>query len=464
MPSATGSGSSRIRAGTRRNDFLEMRNIVRHKTGKEKSIAGGLARLFLFVVTAFAVLSTANPAARAQCTDCSCVSAEHLITRLLISQQHLQTRTHIFNEFTAQQSWLLEWVWRGNILPALQMMTEQIVTTAMLQVAAIGTMVDAKEQLETQRLFQELTARAHKDYQPSTGMCTIGTAARSLADSERRAQYTAFVLSQRSQDRQMGNMNTSASSGSTLDLESRMEQFKRRHCDIKESNNGLDSLCGASAPSESVGRDIDYNRLIETPLTMAVDFSDTETTRDEEDLIALNNNLYAHKVFERMPETSAQDPDKRAKILDQRAVIAKRSVIENSFHTIAGMKARGSASGAADTAKYIGVVLKNLGVKETDVPDMIGDRPSYYAQMDVLTKKIYQQPEFYTDLYDTPANVDRKGVALEAIGLMQDFDIWQSYLRTEAMLSVWLDLELSKRQDEVQNATGKLQASGGGSK
>jgi hypothetical protein len=46
-------------------------------------------------------------------------------------------------------------------------MTEQLSAVAMQQMEIIGTFLDAKQQLETQRLFQEMAAQAQKDYTPS---------------------------------------------------------------------------------------------------------------------------------------------------------------------------------------------------------------------------------------------------------------------------------------------------------
>jgi hypothetical protein len=80
--------------------------------------------------------------------------------------------------------------------------------------------------------------------------------------------------------------------------------------------------------------------------------------------------------------------------------------------------------------------------------------------MQILTKRIYQQPDFFVDLVDHPANTERKKVAMQAIGLMQNFDMWQSHLRTEAMLSVMLEMEIMKAQEEVQNRINKLKPGG----
>ena len=137
---------------------------------------------------------------------------------------------------------------------------------------------------------------------------------------------------------------------------------------------------------------------------------------------------------------------------------------EASFYTILGLKSEGTpasdnASSSADVAKYMNVILKQLGIPvitggSNDDPDaklFLGDRPSYDAQMEFLTKHIFQNAAFYTNLYDTPANVARKRVALQALGLIQDFDTLQSNLRTEMSLSQALELEVIKLQRDVVN-------------
>ena len=76
--------------------------------------------------------------------------------------------------------------------------------------------------------------------------------------------------------------------------------------------------------------------------------------------------------------------------------------------------------------------------------------------MEVLTKKIFQRPEFFTDLYDKPANVARKGVAIQAIALMQDRDLFKSNLRNEAMMSILVELELLRAQEIVRNEANRV--------
>jgi hypothetical protein len=74
----------------------------------------------------------------------------------------------------------------------------------------------------------------------------------------------------------------------------------------------------------------------------------------------------------------------------------------------------------------------------------------------MLTKKVYQQPEFYTNLYDAPANVERKSAAIHAIKLIQDMDKFNSVLRSEQNLSVLLELYLEEMQTGVINVDSEV--------
>ncbi len=431
-----------------------------------------------FIRTAFCtalLLLTAGTLAptRAACVTCAVVIPANQMTRQVMQQQHDETRAHFRAEFDSWENWL-ETTFLDAFMPPeyLVHLTEQLTVTMAYQVFAIGTLLDAKQELEVQRIFQKKVAEAHRDYQPSVGVCTVGTTIRSLAAAERRAETTTFVLSQRAQDRQLGNMHAAAAGGGNNDKTSRLKQFRRRYCDTLDNNNTFMRVCltGNGGRQATLNKDIDYNRTIDSFHTMNIDFTDNVLTGDEEDVMALASNLYSHEVFNRIEETvyNNTSPTERADrlriLLEQRQIVAKRSVAENSYNTIVGMKSSGSPAAAnatvgssVDTARYLRVILEQLGMSAADITLFLGERPSYFAQMEVITKKAFQQPGFYADLYDKPANVDRKKVALQAISLMQDFDTWQSYLRTEALLSVLLELEVVKYQGDLENPKGGIQ-------
>lgn len=106
---------------------------------------------------------------------------------------------------------------------------------------------------------------------------------------------------------------------------------------------------------------------------------------------------------------------------------------------------------------YMKAMLRELGITDRnasgstddEINAFMGLRPSYYAQMEVLTKKIYQSPEFYSSLYDKPANVDRIGAAIDAIALMNLRDRYQSTLRREMITAVMVEEKLAPEIEDV---------------
>lgn len=144
-----------------------------------------------------------------------------------------------------------------------------------------------------------------------------------------------------------------------------------------------------------------------------------------------------------------------------RGILAKRSVAQNSFNAIIGLKSEGTPSSVDLGENHMSVVMRQLGMNDDDeIRQYLHDRPSYYAQMELLTKKLYQTPQFYTNLYDKPANIDRTRAAMRAIGLMQNMDMYNSRLRNEMLLAVMTELEIARAQRVINDRIGSLRASG----
>jgi len=223
-------------------------------------------------------------------------------------------------------------------------------------------------------------------------------------------------------------------------------------------------VCVAGGPTGlTMNNDIDYLRTILMPRTLNADFTDTTLTGDEEDVLAMSNNLYSHDLFDNISNLLGFERTNQNAYLDVRSVVAKRSVAEAPFDALVGMKVMGPAdsspTGTVKTAAYLGILLDELGMPKTEIPIWLGDRPSYMAQLEMVAKKIYQRPEFYTELYESPANVKRRSVAMQAISTMMDRDIYNSYIRSEAVMSVLLETKLIPVQQEVGNKMGHLKPS-----
>ena len=369
--------------------------------------------------------------------------------------QSVNTIKHITDEFIKHREWMVKEFWEAKLLPGLMLMTEQLTVAGMQQVQIIGTFFDAKHQLETQRLFQELTAQAHKDYHPSEGLCTFGTNMRSLAASDRNVEFTAQVLSERALARQTLQSDTVAGPLGA-DAASRFNQFMTTYCDPKDNAGTLEGLCGTGGKDARRNKDINFTATLSVPTTLQMDMTVGATgdrNRDDaQDILALAANLYGHKPLPIVPRATLNFEDDAPSgglrvYQDARALVAKRIVAHNSFAAQAAQKAMGEK----EVAPYLTALLKEMGIPEKDIEEMLGERPSYDAQMKVLTQKLFQNPNFYTDLYDKPANVRRKAVAIQAINLMQKRDTFRTLLRTEANLSMLLEMEVANEQRRLAN-------------
>jgi hypothetical protein len=231
-----------------------------------------------------------------------------------------------------------------------------------------------------------------------------------------------------------------------------MMQYRADYCETEDMSEALEPLCNVTS-DDRINRDVDYTRLIDDSVTLELDFTDeNDATHDESDVFALAANLYGNVVQQAIPEASLRDPvsgrmntDALYAYMDMRALIAKRSVAHNSYAAIAAMKSQGGE----EVRPYLEAILREMGIQDDEITRMLGTRPSYYAQMEILTKKIYQNPSFYANLYDKPVNVDRQIAAMKAIDMIQKRDIYRSLLRSEAITSVMLESSVSSRQSEL---------------
>lgn len=267
------------------------------------------------------------------------------------------------------------------------------------------------------------------------------------------------------------------------------------------ATTGLELACDHDGPGGSttagaetynrINRDIDYTRLIEEPRALDVDFTDNtlntsnilivapvlDQPGDEEDVLAMSKNLYGAQVLTRSISRKAMSKSAAQRLyLALRSVAAKRSVAQASYNAIVGLKSVGSSYEQPNTTvgihpsaqpvvmlqqktlRFMAAIMDqllpaspaNIG---NNIFDILGYSPSYYSQLEILAKRIYQNPDFYANLYDTPANVSRKKVAMRAIELMVDREIYESQLRKEMSVSVLL---AAKLRQEHRSANKRL--------
>jgi hypothetical protein len=339
-----------------------------------------------------------------------------------------------------------------NYDTALMMMGEQLSVVMHQYVQIIGSFLDAKSQMDTQRVYQRLTAQAHKDYHPSEQMCRFGSYIKSVADVDRNAAQTKQAINKALMESYKGVQYNSTGESVGLDMKSRIKQYRQIYCDPADNNNGMKAMCGNGGKKQRMNKDIDFTRTANFPLSLDIDFTNGNDTKDEEDVLALATNLYWPSAMNHAHEKGiARDP---IRYMDLRRLYALNNVAHNSFAHYIGMKAEGPNDSSDGGGRYMRAFLKELGMSYTDARELLGGSPSYYAQMEVLTKKIYQSPHFYTNLYDKPANVKRIGVTLDAIKLMQMRDLQEASMRREMLTSALIEEALTEPINKINTAIG----------
>lgn len=368
-----------------------------------------------------------------------------------------KTIPHITDEFIQHREWLIKIVWEAHLLPAMMLMTEQISTMALHQTLMIGSFFDAKHQMESQQLLAELQAEAHKNYHPSEGMCEFGTNTRSIAASDRKSQITQIALSARASQRQLLSGDIISVGGSPDDLRSRLDQLQNRYCNPADMGGGFADFCQGTDPS-LYNDDINYTAKVDNEKTLEIDFTDNIVTEDEEAVLALSANIYGHITMPRIPPSVMSDENGditgRTRgaytFMKLRSLAAKRSVAQSALAAQVGMRSQGEDS----VKPYMEAILKEMGLQQGDIDVILRDKPSYYAQMELLTKKLYQRPNFYSNLYDKPVNVDRKTASMMALGIMQRRDMYESQLRSEMITAVFLEQKLKPLEELYSNEVG----------
>ncbi len=369
-------------------------------------------------------------------------------------------RGYIKSEIDLHEKWLVDTFWKKKLEPALVSMSNDINKGLVNQATQLGSFVNAQGSIEKQRMLQELTAETASNFAPSEQLCRYGSLGLSLAATEEKARADRLFLMDRSLARQLGQTNSVAAGGSQADIRARTKNVLARYCNKADNGGENTKLCQTNGEDRFLNADINYAKTFDSKPTLDIDYGSTGavTTDDEKDILALADNIFASDLFPRPKAGDLEGDgalnDARLAVMDMRALIAKRSVAENSFNTLVSMKARGSGADSSGnplgSTKYAQNVMKELGIKDADIEAYLGKAPSYDAQMEVLTKKLYQSPSFYVNLMENPTNVDRQFAAMQSFGLMQQRDIFDSIIRSEMLLSLIVELEVAKYQDDAQ--------------
>ncbi len=359
--------------------------------------------------------------------------------------------------------WYLDFFFDTKLGTKISEVNRQVVAAIKTETAMFGSFFDASNNLKAQGDLQRLSARSANNYQSSEALCRFATLSQSLGASEANSNAIRLAMADRSIERQTARLNTAAGGaiegevqpGQQADKYSRWDQYIGTFCDPNDFAQGRSSdpqgICTTTNANRS-DRDIDFIRTVAVPDNLDLQITEPET-EDVGNVNALANNLYAQDIVNNaasaqlLDPTDSQNDDNIRKQMLQRSSIAKHAVAENSFASIVAMK----ASGTVQTTEYFKKLLLELGLSQDDVDRIVKDNPSYYTQMEILTKKLYQTPTFYINLVENPVAVRRQQAAMKSFELMQQRDIYKSMARTEMLMAVLLEIYASREA----GATGK---------
>jgi|TARA_R110002126_G_scaffold13118_7_gene57174 hypothetical protein len=383
--------------------------------------------------------------------------------------------------------------WEAMVKPQLQIMTMELTAATMAFSAPLGPMFDAQSLNNTVTRMQTLSAETARNQIPAVSMCQFASLSKSLASTQVVQKETTRAVSIQNLKRTTLNKELQSSKSTNDDAKARLAQFKAKYCigitGASEFGGLLGTICAAPAPANASAapalgtrkrnKDINFTQTLGLPKTISTalypgPYGPTESLSQLEDIMALSKNLYGSASMS--PATKDNLTPKSSEtahfnVLKRRALQAKRNVAQHSFANYVGLKAATDRADGSELSikPHVENLLSALGVDNsannqyTDYFAKAGNgltdsSPSYWTQMEVLTKTLYQDPRFYANLYDNPANVKRQQAAMRAIELMQERDIHETTLRTETLLSLWLDSELDTHGQNIVQDWANMKA------
>lgn len=321
----------------------------------------------------------------------------------------------------------------------------------------IGKIMDATTQNKAQLALQQSGAASYSTFTPSDSLCRFGTLARSMAASNTTADETMLSLSSMMLGRALHRKGENGTAPQS-DFFGQLQNISNLYEDPMD-NDGTPvtkgctpGSAGCTADPARINKDIDAMQTLLIPQTINMNTKDGSITPDEQDVMTLLTYLSGQEAMDTL---SRDDLDRRGttdiKMLyqDIRHIAARRGVVNASLSSYVAQKAKGGKQAGL----YLASVMTEMGLSDAQAVNYIGtdqnSGPSYSAQMNTLTKAIYQNPNYYVGLMDKPANIGRNQVSMQAFKLMQRRDMFEGGLRREMLLSQLLEMEIAAQQKQM---------------
>ncbi len=362
-------------------------------------------------------------------------------------------RNYVQDFFTdVRNEYFLDQFVTDLVEPALKKKTQQISQNDQQESNAIGAIQDARAANDQATEIGVAQADTALDYAPHPFIGQMATYTRGLALSSEAIRQSRLLRGAAGTADLLAASGTLSAKGGGAVEDWRLKNLKDLYVDPEQQGGYLRELVGGD---QRVNRDLDIAKTLMGRETLDINFEDSTLTEDERDFLALKENLLPSDAMEnsRMRDLGTTE----ANLTDLPALLsltARREMIDRTINTIAGQRAQGSDV----STQEMQALLRQLGYSD-DSPEMkdVSGKASYEAHMDILTRRVFQNPNMYSNLIANPVALRRILVSQNAVRNMQQFDIYASTTRAEDLTAMWAWLETRQQFNKAQAALNEVQ-------
>ncbi len=313
-------------------------------------------------------------------------------------------------------------LWYYNMLPIMQMMTDQLSVPPSAQALSIGQFMDAVNVNHSKEAFKERELETHREMRPSGNTCVAGTIVGGLTRvaSFRRAYNASAPIEKL--PRSANTIGLPSAKGSANDANDRWQEYITRYC-RKDYNNGTPASpgeCLVDAPFADKNVDVTGLIFLKDTLDLTNLVTGPDLKRNIDDLIT---NIAEPFVKEPIPPTVILSPEGEAAILEGESYKAKRQVIYDSLYHVVARRVPGSVDPAMPIDPlapngYLSLLREAAGVTPPPAT-VISPNPSHNEIMQALMVERARSGRYALEHIGEPENNRREMVIQQAFQIMQ---------------------------------------------
>lgn len=343
-------------------------------------------------------------------------------------------------------NWISYWdtFWAYNLYPALQGMTEQILSIDNAQALALGMFQDAaarNREILKKQVAQIESARAHR---AGENACVGGTMAGGMTQAMTFQQAYAAAAPAAQLARSGNNSPDPAVRSRGGDTGARFQRYLDRYYSIDENaapGTGRSVFSNSSVFNKTddiynqlptAGADVDVTGQIFAKDT--IDITNSETKKTVDDLIT---NIAEPFILDPIPESATDGAEGQEIYLQRESYKAKRQAVYDALYSLVARRAPGTGLG-----DYVRAMRTAVGVPATE----FSADPSRGEVMEVMMSERFRSGRYMSDVSGSPEKAARESVIQSAYQVMQLSDQLDLLDRYSVMLA-------ARAADRVRSTT-----------